>query len=504
MSLRAGLIVLALAFTASAQAPRSPVIAAISSSAPAGAQLPELIRSLNDPGRRSALAALDALDRPSLDSGALLELSQAYGMLGRPGEAVKVAAMLSTRDAKSPAGDKAAITALTLVGDYRAAQKAAENALKRFPRDKDLLGLWHQVKDRVGAVDSPATASMIAVPSAPGQSGAADSRPFVLPVRAGGSAGPPPLTRAPSSNSYLFPGSRKPSQLDLFLEGLLGVAVYGLDRETPLERERMAALRNSLEATETGRALIADLGGWKQIERDVDVRFVWMRSGTGAYVRPLAAKNAAGQRFVLAVNKAMMKESDAIAVPILAHELSHVRDHLSGSLDEGLHIPSELSAHRTEIHVFKELQARLTPGELADLKRSPAGRYQIFIAMLWEDRLAQRFKSHKDMARETGDYHLYHDMSQKAFEDLRSSKVEPGSPQLDHHLNGESDGLYRILTAQRDVIDLVSERGDEPKYGDHERERLRAALAKRELMMAAADKRDMEFRKKYGFEVGAK
>lgn len=159
MLLRAGLLI-ACFINAHAQPPRSPVHSAISASAASPADpLSELIKALDAPGRARALAALDALNPDTLEPSALLELSEAYRLLGRSGDALKAAAALSARDANDPAGDKQSILALAQAGDYAAAQAAAERGLKRFPGDPDFLALLHQVKGRSAGV-SPAAAPL--------------------------------------------------------------------------------------------------------------------------------------------------------------------------------------------------------------------------------------------------------------------------------------------------------------------------------------------------------
>ncbi len=178
--LRAG-ILLAFLVSAHAQLPRSPVLSAISASEVSPTvPLPELIKALDAPGRTRALEALDALSLDSLEPSALFELSEAYRLLGRSGDALKAAAALTARDANSPAGDKQSILALTQVGDYAAAQAAAESGLKRFPGDPDFLALLHQVKGRSAGV-SPDAAPLS--PTATRVESAA-ARPSILTGRA--------------------------------------------------------------------------------------------------------------------------------------------------------------------------------------------------------------------------------------------------------------------------------------------------------------------------------
>lgn len=191
MCFSAGLL---FVFIAAAQAqPSSPVRLAISESSK---PLSEVIPALNEDGKARALAALDRLDTRALDSAALVELSEAYRLLGRPGDALNTARALSSRDSGNAAGDAQAIMALAQAGDFGAAQAKAEAGLKRFPGDKNLLALLHQVKGR--AASSPQIKSPTAARTAePGLSlVTSDNRPFVMSVtRAKGSSSPPGIEK---------------------------------------------------------------------------------------------------------------------------------------------------------------------------------------------------------------------------------------------------------------------------------------------------------------------
>lgn len=501
MLLRAG-ILLVLLVSVQAQPPRSSVLAAISpSSAPR--PLPDLIRGLDADGRTKALDALDRLDRSALDAAGLAELSEAYRLLGRNEDALKAARELSARDPGGVAGDAQTILALAQSGDYAAAQAVAESGLKRLPGDKSLLALLHQVKGRgapVAPAQAAATAGRGAVPPPPP---AADARPYVLRVKAGKNA-PPPLPASTGESAYLAPGAKKASDGALMWGGLWNLAAYKLDSESPTEIKRMAALRAKLAETETGRALVADLGGWEKIERDVDVRFakVW-NDGTNAYARPFLSPDSKGRRSALVLNAKLLAEPDAVTVPILAHELSHIRDFQRHSPDHGLAIPSEYAAHRTQIQVFEEMKAKMTPAEITEMKKNPRARYQNFIALLWEDHLLQRYKTSEEMAAAIGPVSKFAEQAKAVFLDLQSGKIGPGGPQLDYHLNGENGGLYRNLSAEKDIVDLISEREESGNYDAELRRKDRETLMKRAVLLGQSDKRDAEFRAKHGFSLEA-
>lgn len=219
MSFSAGIL---FVFIVAAQAqPSSPVRSAISASSK---PLSEVISALDEGGKARALEALDRLDKRVLDSAALVELSEAYRLLGRPEDALKAARALSAREPGNADGEAQAIMAHAQSGDYGAAEAAAEAGLKRFPGDKNLLALLHQVKGR--AASSP----QIKLPGIPrttephATAAASDNRTFVLPITTGknvpspsgiekfnissGEAGAPPATLWDRFIAFITPDDR--------------------------------------------------------------------------------------------------------------------------------------------------------------------------------------------------------------------------------------------------------------------------------------------------------
>lgn len=492
MLLGAG-VLLALLTAAHAEGARSPVIAAISTSSKAA--LPELIVTLDATGRIGALERLDALDHETLDATALSELSEAYRLLGRPEKALKSAKALAARDGTSPAGDTQVILAYAEAGNYAAAQAAAESGLKRFPGDKNLLALFHQVKGRTIGAARPRSAMAAPPISRASLVPVADARPFVLPI-ASGKGKPPPF---PSAEGYLAPGAEKASDFDLYRNSILNIVKYKFDSESFAEKRRMEDLKKKLDETESGRRLVAGLGGWEQIERDVDIRFASISSkNMGAYFRQFITADSKGRRGAVVLRNELMHEPDAVAVPILAHELSHVSDFRG---EHGLAIPSEFSAHRTQLHVFEEMKKKMSPEEIVELRKSPRGQYQNFIALLWEDHLLERFKTPEEMATAAGSVKMFGSRSRQALSDLKSRGVGPGGPQLDHHLNGRSGGVYSNLTSEKDIVDVVAERQSSGQYDVVQQEKDKKILAQREALLGQSEKRDAEFRAKHGFVI---
>lgn len=345
--------------------------------------------------------------------------------------------------------------------DFAGGLSAAEAVLKREPWNREALALKHQCLGRSAAAPSEHAGPGLPSPRPTPSSAKVDDStlPIKLVSRAGKTAAPPELVAVTDTRGYLSTGAVPPTTVEKAWGNFKTLVFYALDREPPEERVSMTRLRRELDSTESGSALVADLGGWKQIEREVDIRFARTGSpNTNAYARPLLRPDAQGRRYTVVLNPALTGEADAVTAPILAHELSHIRDFKEHSRAAGLDIPSEFAAHRTQVHVFEELKSRLSEKEVAQLKQRDRGRYQTFLALLWEDHLLKRFQTPADFARATGHLDKYKDMADAVFSDLQTRHVKPGSPQLDYHINGTVGGLYRNMSDERDIVDLIEER----------------------------------------------
>lgn len=247
--------------TAHAEPVASPVRAAISAM-PDDMPLRDLIAGLDSDERKAALERLEKLDRGALDTRALVELSEAYRLLGRPNEANTAAQALSSRDTRGPDGEIQSILSLAQAGDYGAAQSAAEGGLKRFPGDKNLLALLHQVKGRAaprvsGATPNPTALSAAIPETAPVVDGGPRNRSDIVftPLKTRAKTVVPGI---PTGGSTDEPASK--IDLDAILPS------YALRNYSDQEKDE---LRRAIAATETATkglyrrnpSRIADIGG---------------------------------------------------------------------------------------------------------------------------------------------------------------------------------------------------------------------------------------------------
>lgn len=488
MLLRAVLL-LACLFAAHAQAPRSPVLAAISPSA--AAPLGELIGALDAEGKARVLANLDRLDQAALDPSQLGELSEAYRLLGRPGQALQAARTMSARDSSNPAGEVQSVLALAQAGSYASAQAAAESALKRFPGDKNLLAALHEVKGRAAPVTTRASAPRTpAVAATPGE---ADSRPAKLAVSVGkGLSGvPSPLTG--DELRYVPGGAHKPTLLGKVWSGMLVTYALVNKKQDPQDVAYQARLRKVLDTSETGRAVVADLGGWGEIDKKIEIRMARLGSGTKGY----SLAGSPDSKATLLISRELFDVPDAASASILAHELRHMSDYQNGDGKGLLAIPSELSAHRIQVRTFLELKAKMSAAEI-EKASGYTWEYSKFIGELWKDHILSRYRTniefeklfaHEEAAK----------MALQAYHDLDIGKVKPGSPHLDYHLSEPEKGMYSVLSDEKDILDLARDKKAKGTALTLEEKKL---LVRRSAQMSRVDGEDRLYRQKHGFEVG--
>lgn len=448
---------------ARAEPQRSPVHIALSP-AVTSSSLPELIKSLGPGGRPKALAALDRLDRAALDATELVELREAYRLLGRydPEIGSDIHRAEETRK----------VLALAQAGNYAAAQTAAETALKLNPTDKNLLSLLHQA-------------------NAPRQ----DARPYRLEIKLPKAAvSVPEPAHAAEHLRYVPGGAHKLNVADRLWSNahvLFAMTFRGQSAEDVAGMERMS---KALDGSETGRAVVAELGGWPEIRKKVDLRMATLPKGMGGLTMP----GVAGGRPVLLMSRRLMKQPDAVTASVLAHELRHVADFKEGAAGPGLALPSEYAAHRVQVRAYLELMARMPESE----KKAAAGgytwEYSKFLADLWTDHILARFPDKAQFKKRFENLSVA-EMAGDAYGDLDASRVAPGSAHLDHHLNAPDRGLYTMLTDEKDIVNILKQRtaaGTEPTFAESN------ALKRRNVMTTRMDKDDDEYRSLHGFGLG--
>lgn len=387
--------------------------------------------------------------------------------------------------------------ALYKSGRYEAATVQAREALRLDPGDKDAFAILKLSEGRSAPSGADSGAGARAAPR-PAAAAAPDSRPALLAVKVSKSAtAVPELEAGGEPRRYVSPGTRKLNVFDrVWNEMVIGYATLNRN-QSAADRARLRALRRELDGIETGRGVVDELGGWKEIEKKVDLRMADLPGGTMGLAIPRATPDAEGHTVILLISRATAEDPDAVTVSVFAHELSHVGDFARGDVLGGLEIPSELAAHRLQVHAFLEMAARMTPAEKKAASGNHSWEYMNFIARLWVDHILEKYHDSAEFRRSFASSGIG-TMANEAYMDLQRGKVSAGTPQLDYHLTAAKGGLYTTVTDEKDILDVVGKKksnGVEPTAAEKE------LLKRRQELMMRADLADAEYRSSHGYEL---
>ena len=296
----------------------------------------------------------------------------------------------------------------------------------------------------------------------------------------------PAAARAPAAGlSYHTDDSRKPWLITEIYQNFVDRWNYSHHAMTADETRRLAAVKRALDSTASGRRLVADLGGWEAVERDVTIKFAPIASGsTLAQAFPNGLERADGTTapYGIALNSRLANAPPELLTSILAHELSHVRDNERYGALGGLAVPSEFQAHRTQVYVYEELMKLAGPERRREVEATRDGQYMKFVVSMWEDHIVQRYPTERDYAAAFAGGRLPK-LAVMVYRDLASGKIKPGSPQLDYHVQDLYDAATRESNGSADA-------GADP-----------ALKAKRARLVAAMDQGDAAFRRAFGFSL---
>jgi len=421
----------------------------------------------------------------------LRQLGDGYLALGHPFDAARVAAELQRLSPSRPGGYVLASVALHRLGRLDEARIEAKRALELEPTDLAAQAAYRLSNPRGDSqpASAPSFVARQAAAADPARPQAAIRSKLGLPAV--------PL---PGATEYLAPGAKKPPWWKAWWNDKRNAWSMRSHRSTMEETRKLKEVMDLLSSTPTGGALVAELGGWNSILDET--RLIFARTGSArahAYTRPLswAERGESGKAYALVLNEMFLNHPKEALAPILAHELTHLRDFKAGSLlDRGMFIPSEYAAHRMQIYVYEEVLSKLSEERLRILDSNSVWQYQRFVASLWEDRISERyptkvayvskFATSEERAR-AGD----------AYDDLREQIIEPGSPQLDFHIRD----VYTNLTSERDLRDLVLDAVNSGQYTLQQATKDRDRLSIRQVMLQSVRSLDDNYRRQNGFRL---
>lgn len=289
---------------------------------------------------------------------------------------------------------------------------------------------------------------------------------------------------------YLGPGAKKAGTLDQLWGGVKSLVSLHRHKTTPEEQAKLDQYVARLKGTKSGQKLLESLGGEETLRKEVHLTFAGTPSkGTYAYARPMTPweQGRYGKKYVVVIGEHLKDQPEEVVVPVVGHELRHIKDFREGNGSHGLHIPSEWGAHGWQIYISDDLWAQASPQRREELKKNPAYQNQRFIEALWKDRILEKYPTEEAFMKEfEGRDFPYR--AQAAYRDLANKKVAPGSAQLRYHISD----LYNTLTDERDIADLIKDSTDPAML---------EKLKKRNAMVGAQAEDDKAIRRQKGYEL---
>lgn len=408
-----------------------------------GAGVERIAEGLAEPQRAAAREGLLALE-PKASDATLDEIARGYLALGFPQDAARLARLL-------PSGPRAALLSRAAVafnasGDADAAAAASKEVLALDPSDKAAEAVLKLSERKVGKKE---IALLRSKPSF--QAVATAVQPAVAvklqPAR--------PLQRPaflPKIDAYHMPDTKPPSTWQTLRAGVGSLWDVYWYKPSAEHQAGMRKLKDTLTSTETGAALIKEMGGWERVDKEVLFMFSKMPGdGTAAFVRPMAPweTEKTGKKYVMAVNRDFIKDKAAVVVPVFGHELRHIADKMEGYGDMNLAVTSEHGAHLDQVYLLQELEKKLTPQEKADLNKNRMWLYQKWVASMWEDHLLKLYPKKEDYQKAfEGSKNLQY-LAGLAYEDIVKKAVKDGTPQVHYHVSD----LYANATHEPEVTE---------------------------------------------------
>lgn len=449
--------------------------------------LEQLAGAMSKGQKASALSELSKLEGQTSNPAELEQIAQGYLLLKSPADAAHVAASIQKLGLKN---DEA--YALLMLNQRR------DNA-SRVKLPSDPFGKKDIVSDEEGLGQEKTFRGSGSVEQAD------DSHLPIKPVVKIGAYKEPPAFQAPGfvgegSQNYTSKGAEKASKVTHIWNEIRDLWSYHYADMTHEDEMKLSQLKQSLSETPTGDKMIKELGGWENIEKEVVVKYANIaQASKSAYARQLFdwEKKDPEKKYALVLKSSLKDKPAEEVAPLLAHELRHVGDYNKYPLGQGLAIPSEYAAHRTQVYVFQEMKKKSSPSEIKKIGQDPLWQGQKFNAALWEDKILERYPSAEQFkAQFLGSD--YPDRAERAYMDLQRSVVKPGSPQLDYHVKD----VYDTLSYETDIVDIVKTRGESGDYSPELMKKDQAVLEQRRVMLGRMNLEDEEYRKKNGFVIG--
>ncbi|MFA6029806.1 MAG: hypothetical protein WC969_08135 [Elusimicrobiota bacterium] len=414
-------------------------------SLPAGSSYVDAARFLDPAGRQTVRAGLLPLEKGEDETG-LIELASAYLAAGWNADAERLLLALGKGPATSPGILALKASLLLQAGRYPEAAEAARETLKLspgYPPAVTTLKLSERhLAGKTLRLPSSAKKEDPAVAIGASRRGAAALASTTAARR---SVFEPP-------SAYHMPDTKKPGFFGNLYSGIKSLWDAYAYEPSPKETAAFAKMRASLQSTGAGADLIERMGGWEGVDKNILFIYTDLgKDGTLAYVRPLTPgeQKKSGKKFMLAMHARHLDSPPEVVVPVFAHELTHVYDHLVEFNDHRLALASEHGAHLRQMYVFQELTSPLTPARRAELMKDKIFRHQEWLLTMWIDHLLSKYPTKESYQASFGDDKKLRYLSGLAYEDIAKKAIGDGTPQLLYHVSD----LYAAATNEQEVTE---------------------------------------------------
>ncbi|MBI5882948.1 MAG: hypothetical protein HZB91_07585 [Elusimicrobia bacterium] len=421
--------------------------------------------------KESARTDLLRLEGRTPSGGLLTEISQGFIALGYPQDAVRMLKMGPFDQSRGGLLTQAA-SEFQRQGRYELAMAAAQEALDADPKDEAALAVLRLSERRVHKREI-ASLPVLKDESVEGRPGEGGSRLAAL------TADPPAISAWPDlpMEVYHLPDTKPPSSWETIVTGVGSLWRVYFHSPSAKEAKDVAALKKSLESLPSGKDLVAEMGGWERVEKEVYFMVTDMSDdGTAAYVRPMTPWEAKkkGKNYVLAINSKLMEAGPEAVLPVFGHELSHVSDKLKGRTEFDLAVTSEHGAHLRQVYLFQEVEKSLTPQRRQEVEKKRIWMYQKWLTSMWEDHLLKLYPKKEDYQKVFSANKNLQYVAGLAYEDIAKKAVKDGTPQVLYHVSD----LYANATHEPETTEEALLKKIEAAPDPAKRSALQAMLKK--------------------------
>ncbi|MFA6318572.1 MAG: hypothetical protein WC943_14280 [Elusimicrobiota bacterium] len=441
--------------------------------------------------KEAARTDLLRLEGRTQEGGLLTEISQGFLALGFPADAARMLKMGPFDGSRGALLSRAA-SEFQRQGRFEDAMASAKEALALDPKNEAALAVVALSERRVGEreIKSLPKRPDAAVEGGPG---GGRSPAEVLTGKSSKLSAWPALPM----EVYHLPDTKPPSTWESIVTGVGSLWGVYFHSPTPQEKKDVVLLKQKLDSLPAGKELVAQMGGWERIDKEVYFMVTDMSSdGTAAYVRPLTPweQKKKGKNCVMAINSRLMKEGSEAVLPVFGHELQHIDDKLKGRKEFDLAVTSEHGAHLRQVYLFQEVEKGLSPEKRKEMEKKPIWMYQKWLTSMWEDHLLKRYPKKEDYQKAMGASKNLQYLAGLAYEDIATKSVKDGSPQVMFHVSD----LYANATNEPEVTEegLLERIKTEPDRA--KRKALESLLSKHREMRRGFLAADAGYRKRTG------